>query len=718
MLRRGISPFAVAACITLLLILTQSIPAVVFLLSDGLPAMGIVAAATLTGTWLVRRPGQRTLPLRWVVLLGAGMGLGLLATVVLIAGCAGLMNRTAWFGASAVAVVAAIAAGLRLRDERAAPSDVAPLGTTADGDDRAFRWLWLTVAPFAAVAILAAVVPAGFLWVEEGNGYDVLEYHLQLPREYLASGRIGHAPHNVYGSFPANAEMLYLLCMLLQGDAYTGAAVGQLVNLALGGLCVFAAYVAGAEFSPRTGTLCGVLMGGVGWMTYLSGIAYVENGMMLFAMIATAAVVRAGRLKGRGPERNDGSRAEMPSSEGGGPMPAGVRAPSIGGDVVRAGAMDHARVRWVALAGGMAGFACGFKYSAVGLVWLPLLAAAGLLRWPTWMGRVSGMTAFGTASLLTFSPWLIRNAVTTGNPVFPLANSIFRAYPEGWGEAESAHFAACHQPGPGESGIGQRLAALWDRVVMDRDQRFGPLVLVLAAARLMGLIGRVRDRMDRLLGVVLLVQVVVWLFGTHLYARFAVPMAVPLVLLAGRCAAGVAPGLRTRVMATAIVVGMAFSAVMIGRLYWEHVYADGTKLPLEGAASFFLDGEGSGQEHLAVINRELPGDARILMIGDARAFYFRRAVDYWVVFNRNPFVEQVRGDPDPVRAMAWLRGQGYTHVLVHWAEIGRLRRSRYGFAREIGRGLLDRLVHAGLEETNTFATGVPPRSFATLYRVH
>ncbi|MCP4590711.1 MAG: hypothetical protein GY842_08200, partial [bacterium] len=156
-----------------------------------------------------------------------------------------------------------------------------------------FLWLWLAVCPFAALAILAAVTPPGVLWAEEGNGYDVLEYHLQLPKEYLEAGRIDYVPHNVYANFPANVEMLYLLSLLVRGDVVEGALLAKLLNLGLAVLFVAAAWLAGRETSRVAGVFSGVAAGGAGYVAYLCGVAFVELGMLFFGMLALAAFIRA-----------------------------------------------------------------------------------------------------------------------------------------------------------------------------------------------------------------------------------------------------------------------------------------------------------------------------------------------------------------------------------------------------------------------------------------
>ncbi|MCH8967368.1 MAG: hypothetical protein IID43_06785, partial [Planctomycetes bacterium] len=582
------------AAVTLMLVLTQSRTAVVLLLTDGLSAAALVATLTLAGTWMVPifiGSASASLPLRWRLLLGAGFGLGATSTLVLVLGVFGLLHRVVWMVLLGGVLVAALAAVLRLR-----PTDGNPWASR--GREIVFGrdlWLLLLVTPFLTMALLVSLVPPGFLWQEEGAGYDVLEYHLQLPKEYFEQGRIAYTPHNVYGSFPANVEMLYLLSMILRGDPYDGAATAKCVNMMLAVLTAFAAYVAGRERSHRAGIVTCVVIATAGWLTYLCGVAYVENGMLLFAMIAAAALLRAMAQT----EKDAG----VPGSEPAGGTPASAPA-------TRA---------WIRTAGLMVGLSCGCKYSAVLLVGLPLFVVVGLMRFPSLGARVRACSIFALFGLLGFAPWLIKNTVMTGNPVFPLAHSVFDAYPSGWGETEARHFAESHTPDPEESALTDRLSLLWSRIPGDPIQRFGPLVFLLAGFRLIS--GRC-NRTDVLLFIALVVQVLGWMLGTHLYARFAVPMLVPLALLAGRASDSIVTPRSRRVFLSLIIVGALFNAFMTGKLYVQHLYADGRKLPLEGGDRFFLDGLGGGHEHLATVNHALPPNARILVIGDAKAFYF------------------------------------------------------------------------------------------------
>jgi len=634
----------------------------ILLLTDGLAAAAVIGCATLGGLallpWLQLGPDEG-IPRHWEVLLGAGIGLGLLALLVLIGGLCGLLLRSVWIGVLVLAVAAGIVRLVRRplrREARESEATAAPL-----------RWLWLLLIPFAVLTVLVATVPPGYLWAEEGLGYDVLEYHLEMPKEYLRANCIVYAPHNVYANFPANVEMLYLLCMVVNGDPIEATITCQLLNAELAVLVVAAAWLIARPRSRFGAVTAAVATGGVGWLTYLSGVAYVENGMLLFGLLGVAAITRV--------------QVE-----------------------------PHRTLRWCALAGILVGFSIGCKYTAAPLIALPVAVALPVTLRGTLRHRLTCLGVFIAAQTVAFGPWAIKNLVFTGNPVFPLAGNVFTHDPPGWGRAESARFSAAHAPAPDERPLGARLGNLWHKIPGDPDQRFGPLVLVLALASLAGIR---RSRVICCAGLMLSVQLVVWTCATHLYARFAVPLLVPLAVMAGRTPLDGPRGRRALVVL--LCAGTAWSGVFLFRLYEQHLRPAGEWIDLEGATNFFTEGLGLQHEHLAVVNKSLPEDSRILLLGDAKAFYFRRQVDYCVVFNRNPFVELLRTRASDAKIMTWLSERGYTHVLVNWQEIARLKSSRYGFSAEITPELFGRLQRAGLIHTNTFYSAANGRPYAELY---
>lgn len=632
---------------------------------DAVSAAVIVIPPALAGIWLVSFFRLGRLPMRWHLLIGAALGLGLTSLLILLLGLAGVFHRIVWISLLGLFTVVGVF-GLRSLPARTTDEQGDARGTGDQTRRGALSWYWLLLVPFLILALLAAANAPGFIWAEEGQGYDVLEYHLQMPKEYLAAGRIAYAPHNVYANFPMNIEMLYLLGMIVHNEIYDWGTAANMIHLLFGILTVYAVWVAGKEWSPIAGIVSALAVGTVGWLGYLSGLAYVENGLLFFSATAVAALLRA------------------------------MAQPALG-----------VSLKWLAFSGVCSGFACGCKYTAIPFTAFTILLVTAIGFGGAWRRRILGLSVYLLATAATFAPWLIKNELMTGNPLFPLANGTFRAYPPGWGEKESERWDRGHALAQADRDLGARLRALWRHVPADADQRFGPPIILLA---LCGLLGRRLEKVDLLLLAMLAIQAIVWLYATHLYARFSVPFLIPLSLLAGRAIVTAGTRRRTWIVGSALLVGTAWNFTYAARL-------NAREAPGGAPASLIYDGSLPGLEYYSVINHELPANAKVLMLGEARAFYFQREVDYCVVFNRNSFVEFVENAKNADQIMQWLRDRGYTHVLVHWHEIARLTRT-YGFSAYITSDLFDRLMTIGLRRMREFHHPEVKGRWVELYEVH
>lgn len=633
-------------------------------LIDALASSVVLAPAILFGHALLRCIRLAPLPARWRFIYSAALGLGFLSVLVLIAGLLGLLNRTLWLGILAGMSLVGV---LSLRGEGSnAESPPRQITQETVRAHPAWNVLWIVAAPFLTLALLAASNPPGMIWQEEGNGYDVLEYHLQLPREYFQAGAIEYIPHNVYANFPANMEMLYLLAMVIHDDVRDLGTTANMIHLAFAVLTVFAAWALGRDISPHAGIVGGLAVATCTWLEYLSGLAYVENGMLFFGICALAATIRVF------------DRA----------------APALS---------------WPILAGLSAGLAAGCKYTAIPMIVMPL-AVVWLFQRNSWSRRFIHVGTFCLFAVLAVLLWLTKNWMNTGNPVFPLANEWFSISAPQWSNEQTIQWNRAHAA-DGVVGVSDRLGAWWQMIPADHEQRFGPAILALG---LLGLFARSRSRMDGALIALLLIQTGVWLFATHLYARFAIPMILPLGVLACRALPYGASSRRCFVAIAVLIAGAAWN--------FNHAARRHARESAPGApASLFYDGKLPGFEYLDVVNHELPPDSHLLLVGDARPFYIVSPADYCVAFNRNPLFEKIQGPEGSRGALEWIRENNYTHLLIHWNEVRRIART-YRFspsisADQLSTGLRE-MTESGLRLVRSFPHPSQPRMrYIELYEV-
>ncbi len=659
---------------------TQALLAVII---DGLSALVIVVPPMLAGLWLVPAFRIPNLPLRWHLILGAALGLGVTSLLVLCLGLAGFLHRPLWL---AILIAQATCGIVRLRQLLGAGVAIMASDTIKTSPTR-LSWLWLLTAPLLTLSLIAASNAPGILWEEEGFGYDVLEYHLQVPKEAFTAGSIEYLPHNVYANFPSNVEMLYLLAMVVHDSDVELGPTYHFIHLIFALLAVGAAWAAGRDRSREAGILAGVATASVGWLPYLSGVAFVENAMLFYGLCALGLVCRNRSISEDSTANKDG------------------------GDIRQFPQLQRGTI---VLSGVLAGFACGCKYTAIPMIALPM--GFGLLILPA-LGmnirdRVVRSGVFLTATFLALSPWLVKNTIATGNPVFPLASSVFDASPAGWGVAQQEQWDVGHAPAAKDAGLSNKLKVLWKHIPGDSLQRFGPFILLLP---LLGLMYRPRDSYDGMLLVALVIQLAIWLMVTHLYARFAVVMLIPLVLLVAKGLGHHASVLRRCAIFGSLTFGTIWNAYHVTNLVWAELAHP--KLVAGISIEAFTQGGLPGYEYIGFVNDELPADAKVLLLGESRAYYFKKEVDYTVVFNRSPFVEAIRRAENDLAIADWLHENGYTHILVHWGEIRRLARSTYGFPAQINHALFEKLAHYGVKPVRKFSHPQSMLPYVAIYEV-
>ncbi len=538
------------------------------LLTDGVLALLWLAAACGLGSFVpLPTRAADALPLR--IVTRVALGLGAISFLTLVLGLTGAMSQfVAW---------ALLAAGVAMCIIRALPKrETAALSLQVWwGGRAASAWLWALATPFFAMTLVAAFVPPGVLWGDEPNGYDVVEYHLQVPREWYESGRIEGLRHNVFSYFPFNVEMQFLLAMHVRGGPWAGMYLAQLMHVGYVALSVAAVYAVARSFGGNA-TLAGVCAASTPWLALLAPVAYNEGGLLLYGTLAVGWTLHALR--------------------------------------------DHdRRIAAMAVAGAMAGLACGVKLTAVPMLLLPLPAAfvaIAAARRERIRRAVLASALFVATGTVLFSPWLLKNALWTGNPVFPEAQELFgRGH---FTEAQSQRWTAAHSPRADQQPLTARFEAAWEQI--GRDARYGYLLLPLA---LTCGIATWRHPQTWLLLALLVVWLAIWSGFTHLQGRFfvlAIPFAALLVAQVSGRAAIAAGGVS---IAFAVV---GFIVIHARTTLWLHEKGVAVALGVESLSEFMTP----------TAARDVSADTTLALVGDAKAFCYQRPMSrlrYATVFD-------------------------------------------------------------------------------------
>lgn len=615
----------------------------------------LTAGFILTGAWAVGSLCLRLLLPRDAVtslerfVFSIGIGLSGLSLLTLGAGLCGFLNL--WLlGGIILGFISW--AGFQAWNDRKLQSESSH--ASLESSHRQTILAVISLLPFLAVMLLGAMLPS--------VDFDVKEYHLQGPKEFYQNGQVSFLPHNVYTSFPFLTEMLTLLGMVLRGDWYWGALVGKTVLMSFAPLTALGLYAAGSRwFSPLTGWFAALIFLSTPWVYRLAIIAYVEGGLSCYLFLTFISLMIF-------------TAKEFPST---------------------------CRTQGIFITGILAGSAMACKYPGVLQVVIPLGLLALFLFWKRSVEEENRKRkilklalVYSAGVMIAIGPWLAKNRVETGNPVYPLVYSAFGG--EDWDAELNEKWTRAHSPDDYDPAD---LAVKFIDVIAKSDWQsallFGlaPLALLIPTTR-------------RFVGIgwcyVFFLFLSWWIF-THRLDRFWVPLIPVVALLAGigwnwnetrlwRIGSGV-------LIAVALIFNFGF---MTSTLSGYNAYL----LDLKQTREKLVSPPTSIQYKF--LHKILPKNAKVLMVGEAQVFDARFEVVYNTVFDYSIFQEWIAEPEEGVteedlslRSTKEIRDklqkEGITDIYVNWAEILRYR-TTYGYTKFVSPSRFADLVERGILE--------------------
>ena len=654
----------------------------------------LTAVAIWMGAWGLGSLSLRSIKLDLVgcehFFFSSCLGLAIVSLMTLLFGLCGCMSR---LPLSSLLVVGIIGESLCLVRQR--NLDRITRHPAVDSSLVLSRWGWIAIAifiPFVSVQLLGAMSPQ--------TDFDVLEYHLGGPKEWFQQGQITRLPHNVYTNFPFLTEMLILAGMILYGDWQWGALAGQAAIAGFAPLTAVGLFAAGRRwFSIKAGATAALVYLTSPWTYRISIIAYAEGGLScyLFAALFAALLFREPFVAGGLPLRKNAIKLAL-------------------------------------VTGMMAGSAMACKYTGLTSVIIPI---GFLLVWTTvrrarnarlqWSVIIS--LFFSVGVLASVGPWLLKNAIATGNPVYPLAYRIFGGVDRDdtldtkW---RNGHAAKTYP------GWNERLSDVSVKLtdVTANNDWHSPLMFGLAPLSLLCWLRR-RDReafvpadslQQSVIGLTWLYvvwQFANWFLFTHHIDRFYVPMfsAVSLLAGVGTCWPRILRSDARQVRGSTIWNWCAETIILASILYNAEVmmYVGGFNA---GRLDLISAREIAISPRIKWLNQEfesrhLPPDTKVLCVGDAGMFHARYPYIYNTVFDRSWF-EILCSEPlpdgyqlrDVQEIRSRFRQKGISHIDVNWAEIRRYREpGSYGYSDFVQPERFAELQRLGLLGPGLFKTG-------------
>ena len=236
-------------------------------------------------------------------------------------------------------------------------------------------------AAIICIAILILLAIEFILNLTPPIARDALIHHLAIPKLWLKNGGFYDVKWADFSYYPMNVDLLYLLPLYFKKDF-----IANFIHMGFG---IGTALLIYHYLNNKTGRIAGIL----GILVFLSTPivvrlstqAYVDLGLAFFT---TASILTFIRYR-------DGEFKEF---------------------------------KWLFLSSLAMGLALGTKYNAL-IAWF-FLSLTIVYVYSRDTGRQGRAVIYGLIffmiSLSVFSPWLIKNIILTGNPLYPLFKGIFK----------------------------------------------------------------------------------------------------------------------------------------------------------------------------------------------------------------------------------------------------------------------------------------------------
>ena len=618
----------------------------------------LVVSAWCIGLALLRALRWADQPGALTHLIAIAAGLGLWAWFILLSGLAGDISRPLYLWAAIVSLPLIVWHWPWMR--KRFQQDAKPTRTRLNGME-----IFLVVC-LGLGGVLNAI-PAFSPEIE----YDTLEYHLGALKEYQKAGRIFFLEHNFYASMPSLTEMLYLWAITLRT-----AAAAKLIHVTFGVLTAIGLISFGKRLHSRqVGLTAAALYYLLPFVTNLADTARIDLATTFFAFLAGAALHR---------------------------------------HLVE----EHKPWLWLAAMSG--GLAMASKYTAGPVVFLPLLLILIGNRVSKGERNVRPVVVFMLLAAIPIVPWLLKNLWFTGNPVYPFANALFHS--PYWGTASDALFRSRHAPKFDgiqdwmnflklelemflKGNVRVYLAGVWNQASFlnlawrhSVDDSFSSPILFLFSPLFL-LVAKPEPRWKFCAWYGCLIYVC-WFAFTFRPWRFLFP-ALPWFALLG----AVAVVTLEKERAASLLVRVVLGVMLVFNLNYSFLLSavdilNPDRIPpsISKLAVFF--GSASSTDYLANLyftqvsmNANLPTNACVLYVGEARTYYANYRVLANTVYDKSIVGEMVAQSHTPEELLKQMHDRGVTHIYINQDEMKRVRQN-YDYLKDMNWALFNEFLKA------------------------
>lgn len=442
--------------------------------------------------------------------------------------------------------------------------------------------------------------------------YDSLLYHLGLPKLYLINHKIFNVQENLFSNYPSLGEMLYTLAISVQGDEF-----GKLINFSVSILCAVVIYLISRKlFNRKTGILSVAIFYITPIVSTLSWTTGVDLFVVFFVLLSLYAFI------------------------------SNLSSYTVGI---------------------FAGLALSCKLTAV--FFIPAFFILYIIK----KVKLNEILIFVIIIFVMISPWLIKNVIYTGNPVFPHLRNLF-----GGPVLNEDSFKI----------LISELKSIKIRNVLDffmfpwnltlnvpafGRYMIGPMFLFLIPLTFIQ--NRFKQSHNlKHISLFFLVAFILWIITTNLSRYFLPGLAILSIILAYSCervfnSKNILKYILFAGISVLLLINTCWSFYLLN-FYFKPF---GVVTGLQSREEYLY--EKPYQNYYVVfkyINENLPDGSKILFVGETRGFHSQKNFVTSTVFNINPFIKLLKTCKNSEEIYKNLKNKGFTHILINFSEIRRI----------------------------------------------
>ncbi|MDD5773163.1 MAG: glycosyltransferase family 39 protein [bacterium] len=552
-----------------------------------------------------------------------GLGLGFLSFLMFFLGMTGL-----WFSKVITIILVFLFASLSIynidliRDKSLISNVLRPIKNISIIE----AIIAFFILIFLCLGFLGAASPEIF--------YDSLIYHLSLPNLYLLEHKIISTPQNLFSGIPFLTEMLYGL-----GLSMSGVEAAKLIHYLFGILVLSVIWSFTSHgFSKKTVLLASFIFCSTPIVIWEFMEAAVELSWTYFTLLAVLHILNL----------FDASEEK-----------------SINNNLIMSGIFS--------------GFAMSTKYPAwlIFPVLVLLIYFIGIKKQMVFTGRIRQIILFTIVTSVLVFPWIAKNTFFYKNPVYPFLNDYIAG-----SSNDDPDWRMLGAEARGENiitklssfqGVKNYIKYPWN-ITMNGISNHDFIGAVFLFFLPWLLYPGIKSQKYKYL-LCFFIGFYIILSITTIYIRFFIPVLALLSILLSVIICEFSPGYLKIFAFVFIILLSGYNFCYTYNIWFQTdswMVFTGQKSRDVYLSEAHKTYPSPYYQTAVYINKNLPEDSKILIVGDERGLYYQRKYNASSVFNKQHFLKILEKSDNSGSFYNNLKEEGFTHILFNMMEIYRL----------------------------------------------